>query len=316
MHVYRWDLDRTYLDTAIDSVRGLLRTAIESATDKRTLPGAGALLRGLQRTDPAAQVCILSGSPTQLRAVLEEKLALDGIRFDKLLLKDNLGNLRRGRLRAVRGQVGYKLPALLLERTAHSATDRETLFGDDSEADALIYVAYAEALAGRLSADDLSRVLLAGRAYDDHVAVAREALGRVHRGDAVDDIFIRLDRRSPTHRFRCLGPRVSPVHSWLQAAVRLHQRGRLDEQGVASVVEAEVRSGQTATSVAGLLQDAVRRGLVDRPRLESLLAHPTLEPARAETLQALRWMGTAADTAALPDHPDYDAFLRQISHSG
>ncbi len=101
MHVYRWDLDRTYLDTAIDSVRGLIRSAFEDASDKRALPGATALLRGLVDARTDSQVCILSGSPLQMRPVLEEKLSLDGIRFHKLILKDNLGNLRRGRLRAL-----------------------------------------------------------------------------------------------------------------------------------------------------------------------------------------------------------------------
>ena len=79
MHIYRWDLDRTYLDTEIDSVRGLLRTALESAGEKKVIPGADALLRSLIRHDPDAMVCILSGSPRQMRGVLREKLALDGI---------------------------------------------------------------------------------------------------------------------------------------------------------------------------------------------------------------------------------------------
>ena len=140
MHIYRWDLDRTYLDTEIDSVRGLLRTALESAGEKKVIPGADALLRSLIRHDPDAMVCILSGSPRQMRGVLREKLALDGIRVDKLTLKDNLGNIRRGRLRAVRDQLGYKLPSLLEARQGMDAQRTETLFGDDSEVDALVYL--------------------------------------------------------------------------------------------------------------------------------------------------------------------------------
>ena len=84
MHVYRWDLDRTYLDTDIHSVRGLIRTALESASDKRTLPGAAALMRALTDADPSSRVFILSGSPTQMRDVLREKLTLDGVRFDRV----------------------------------------------------------------------------------------------------------------------------------------------------------------------------------------------------------------------------------------
>src|SRR6187551_2237479 len=139
MRVYRWDLDKTYLQTDIDSMRGLLRSAVEPARSKRAVPGAAALLRELARERPGwrPRVVILSGSPTQMRSVLEEKLRMDGVRFDEFILKDNLGNLKRGRLRAVRGQFGYKLPQLLAGRVGLGAAVRETLFGDDAEVDAL-----------------------------------------------------------------------------------------------------------------------------------------------------------------------------------
>src|SRR5690606_37930766 len=48
--VYRWDLDKTYLRTEFDTVRDLLRTAVESPARKRTVPGASALLRELRAT--------------------------------------------------------------------------------------------------------------------------------------------------------------------------------------------------------------------------------------------------------------------------
>ena len=164
MHVYRWDLDRTYLDTEIHSVRGLLRAAMEHATDKKTVPGAAALLKALVAHDPEARIYILSGSPTQMRRVLEQKLALDGVRIDGLFLKDNLGNLRRGRLRAVRAQIGYKLPQLLEDRLGTPVGSDEMLFGDDSETDALIYATYAGLLAGRVADDMLVKILELGGA--------------------------------------------------------------------------------------------------------------------------------------------------------
>ena len=52
MRVYRWDLDKTYLDTDFESVRGLFRSAVESARNKRAIPGATALLRELARERP------------------------------------------------------------------------------------------------------------------------------------------------------------------------------------------------------------------------------------------------------------------------
>ena len=81
MHVFRWDLDKTYLDTDFGSIRGLVRSATESAQAKQAVPGAAALVRALgERSE--VRIAILSGSPTQLREVLEEKLKLDGVRFE------------------------------------------------------------------------------------------------------------------------------------------------------------------------------------------------------------------------------------------
>jgi hypothetical protein len=273
MHVYRWDLDRTYLDTEIHSVRGLLKTALETAEQKRNIPGSAALLRALTRLDPDARVSILSGSPQQMRSVLEEKLALDGIRFDRLILKDNLGNLRRGRLRALRGQVGYKLPALLQARIGLGPAVRESLFGDDSEVDALVYSVYAEAVSGALSPVELARIMEAGGAYSDNIEAATRALRQIGRSDAVEDIFIHLDRGVPIRAFAELSPRVIPVFSWFQAAVVLWVRGRIAPAGVVEVAKRchAARKTGSESAIAGWIQDLVRRGHVTVEQCQSLL---------------------------------------------
>src|SRR5688572_29796128 len=113
-HTFRWDLDKTYLRTEFDSLRGLARSAIETAADKQAFPGATALLRALKQD--GNRICIVSGSPTQMRQVLAAKLALDGIAYDEFVLKNNLKNLLRGRFRSVRAQIPYKLPAMLQSR--------------------------------------------------------------------------------------------------------------------------------------------------------------------------------------------------------
>lgn len=291
VYVYRWDLDKTYLLTDFDSIRGLLRSATEPAQAKRAVPGARALLCALSHR-PEVRVEIVSGSPVQLRAKLEEKLRLDGIRFDRLTLKDTFGHLKRGQVRAVKGQLGYKVPILLQSRVGLDADVHETLFGDDAEVDALAYALYADAVAGRVSAGTLARVLEAGGAYPEMVDAALEALRRLYisrpqpraslppsggaREDArrpstagreepptniVDRIFIRLERRMPHACFEPLGGRVVPIHSYWQAALVLVSDGRLDGSNAGRVL-AEVAEGEglDAWSVAGLTQDLVRRG--------------------------------------------------------
>src|SRR5215208_2493437 len=113
-HTFRWDLDKTYLRTEFDSIVDLAKSAIETAADKQAFPGATALLRALKQD--GHRICIVSGSPTQMRQVLAAKLALDGIEYDEFVLKNNLKNILRGRFRALRPPILYKLPAMLSSR--------------------------------------------------------------------------------------------------------------------------------------------------------------------------------------------------------
>src|SRR5688500_17220878 len=155
-HTFRWDLDKTYLRTEFDSLKDLAKSAIETAADKQAYPGATALLRALRQD--GNRICIVSGSPTQMRQVLAAKLALDGVEYDEFVLKNNLKNILRGRFRALRAQIPYKLPAMLRSRL-RTAAPAETLFGDDAEADAIIYCLYADIVADRVTMYDLERVL-------------------------------------------------------------------------------------------------------------------------------------------------------------
>ncbi len=311
MHVFRWDLDKTYLDTDFESLRGLVRSATEPAHAKRAIPGAAALVRALGARSES-RIAILSGSPQQLRDVLEEKLRLDGVRFDSLTLKDSLGNLRRGRIRALRGQLGYKLPALLRARRSTESATTETLFGDDAEADALVYSIYADAIAGRVTPAEVSRVMEAGGAYPDQIDGALEALAGVPQATAVDRIFIRLDKGVPTSRFDALGARVVPIHSWWQGALLLLEMGHLDASAIHPILETVMWGEQLDYwAVGALAQDLLRRGHI-RPAVLELLP----DPLRAECLRAVSRVGAQVRAPVMPESIDYAALLRQGASHG
>ncbi len=70
--IYRWDLDKTYLQTEFDTLGQLMRTAFQKAHEKKAVPGAAALIRELE-SQGDTRLCIVSGSPTQMRAVLERE---------------------------------------------------------------------------------------------------------------------------------------------------------------------------------------------------------------------------------------------------
>lgn len=312
MHVFRWDLDKTYLDTDIDSLRGLLRAAVQRAHEKRNVPGSAALVRALQQHDPEARVFVLSGSPTQMRDVLLEKLAIDGIDVATLVLKDNLGNLRRGRLRALHDQLGYKLPHLLEARVNEPDAVTESLFGDDSEVDALVYAAYASLIDGSLDLKGLRRILELGRVYPDAMARALDAARQLTRAEAVEDIFIRVEKGVPLRRFRLLAGRVTPVFSWLQAGLALEARGRLDRARTVEVVrtcaeEASLSPG----AIAGLFQDAVRRRITSADHALSVAEDPGLDAFQGAIHGAVERLNGTVDPPNERRNPDWAGFLRR-----
>ena len=217
------------------------------------------------------------------------------------MLKDNLENVRRGRFRAVRGQMGYKLPALLEARATTDSTASEVLFGDDVEADALVYSVYADAIAGRIGAAEVSRVMERAGAYEDEVERALEALAQVHRSDAVERIFIRSERGVPTRRMAALGPRVVPIRSWWQAGVVLHAMGHVEAVVAVDVLKRVYElEGRDAWSVGALTQDLLRRGVVDASFLLGLSLPDELRQAMAGAVSAMGGRGFRAQAEEQP----------------
>jgi hypothetical protein len=303
-HIFRWDLDKTYLRTEFDTLKDLIRSAFETAQDKQAYPGAPALLRAL-RQNAGHRVCIISGSPSQMRQVLAAKLALDGVHYDEFVLKNNLYNLARGRFRALRAQVPYKLPALLESRAAVADSPPETLFGDDAEADAIVYCLYADLLEGRVSRDELGRVLDAARAYDDVRARTLALADRVARAPGtVRRILIHLDRRSPLASFWRYGARVVPIYNYFQAALILYADRVLAAPQVLFIAREMLDSRDYDESTLGTsLQDLIRRGRLARDA--------AVELGRELTAQAA---GGSPASARLAERlaAAFDARIRQL----
>ena len=268
---FRWDLDKTYIHTDFDSLRDLVRTFRQSPEEKRSVAGAPTLLRELlhppEGADPR-RVTFISGSPRQMRRVLTEKLRLDGIEPDAFVLKPNLSNLLTFRFRALNEQLGYKLSALLRSRFGGTEV-RELLFGDDSEADALIYSLYADVISGDVDRDSLAAALGGSKLYRrdiDHILSLVDLLPPDR--PSVSRIFIHLDRRSPTGRFDAFGARVVPVYNYFQASLVLFDMGLLDAASLLVVIDAMENAGYSPMRLTNSAQDIVRRGYVSPEALE------------------------------------------------
>ncbi len=274
----RWDLDKTYLRSDFDTLRSLLRTAFERAEDKVDVPGVAEVIRALkasaERHGGQALVYFVSASPPQIGAAIRRKLALDGVPYDGIVFKDQLANLRRGRLRHLREHVGFKLAELLRGRLAAPPEASELLFGDDWESDSLIYSLYADVVAGRLPPEYLAPLLRRIR-VDPRLAAEILALaGRAARGERVARvarIFINLERRSPPATFRLFGPRVVPTFNYFQTAAVLGADGHLGAEDVARVGRVLLEgAGYTPRRLENSLGDLVRRGHLTPAAAEAL----------------------------------------------
>jgi hypothetical protein len=281
-HIARWDLDKTYLRTEFDTLRDLVRTALERPDEKRTNPGAATLLREMVRA--GVSVHILSGSPEQMRRRLEDKLRLDGIVWDSFTLKPNLQNMLRLRFRALKDQLGYKLPALLQARatlespemsraSADFSLRKETLFGDDAEADAFVYSLYADVVGGRVTEDTLLEVCERGRVYPDVVAQTMRYARLVPQAEVVERILIHLERQTSPADFASYGSRAVPFYNYLQAAFVVHEDGRLGPDGVMRVgVELVVQHRFDGDALARSYLDLARRGHLRGTGIDDLVA--------------------------------------------
>ena len=317
MFIARWDLDKTYLRTEFDTLGDLLRTAVERPDQKRSVPGAAALLRELGRS--GARIHILSGSPRQMRSRLEEKLRIDGARWDEMTLKPNLRNLMRLRFFALRDQLGYKLPSLLAARVrdqarAAGAPCHEALLGDDAEADAFVYSLYADVVAGAVDAAQLAHILDAGKVYDDQAKSSLAAASALERAPAVERILIHLDRQSPPSHFDAYGPRVVPFFNYLQAAFVLAEDGRIDAPAVLRVAaELVTRHRFDDDALARSWLDLYRRGHLAVGGAQAFAAASTIEDAAVQPSARSVLARMAATIAGYAADPPERAVRRAAS---
>ncbi len=234
-----WDIDKTYLDTSFSSKRGLLAIPLEFAIDKRSVPGAVPLLRALRRGSGAQSALtplyFVSGSPPQLRKVIEKKMLLDGIQSDGISFKDQWALVRAGRAKDIKRQIGYKVAALLMYRQTIPADARWLLFGDDVESDAEAFLLFGE-ICCDLRGDALRQRLAAGDVHRDDQDLILELSNDLALGpDPVERVFIHMSAQKDPSIFS--DPRVVACRSYIQTALVLAHEERIQAQTVSAVAK-------------------------------------------------------------------------------
>lgn len=272
--VFVADIDRTYLATRFSSLRGLARIPFEGAAEKVDIAGMARLFREIRQGPTTGSrytpLYFVSASPSQLRPVIEQKMALDGIGFDGTTFKNWGGILRRMKLSRLREHVGFKLTALISGRAALPVGARETLLGDDLETDPLTYALYADILAGRIPASDLHRILRLNGVGDTDARDIVQTRRAMRPGRGVRRAYIRMERHADPEWSLEYAPGIVGCSGAFQIAVALWKEGSVAVDGVARVAADLVQRGDAPAELSERLADLARRALVDRADVEAL----------------------------------------------
>ncbi len=270
--VYVWDIDKTYLDTKFETVKGLIRTATEKPAQKKNVPGAAELVRCLngawtkRNGSPFFPIYFITASPPQMEKRIRQKLELDGVKPYGIFCKDNLPNLRPRRFWRLNKQVGYKLQSLMQMRFELHKDVRLVMFGDDGEYDAVIYSIFSDICARRLDTSELRQTLNALYVVDAQVDAIFRLQDKVPNQDPVEKIYINLADDTDSDYYLKFGRRTLPISNTFQAALDLFQDDRIGADDVARVAENLINEFDfTVEELDRSLDELVRREKLGEP---------------------------------------------------
>ncbi len=278
--VFVWDLDKTYLDTAIDSIGALLRTAIERAFNKKNVPGTSTLLQILAQTWSEKKghgrfpLYFISASPPQMEPRIAEKFSIDSIRPFGCFYKDNLRNLTPRRFWRLNKQVGYKIQALLQLRLKLKEDVRQIFWGDDSESDAIIYNLYSDICSRRIGAQDLRNVLKNLSVTVDQIDEILLLQSQVPEQDPVEKIYINLAVDTDPDYYLKFGRRTLPTYNTFQVACDLFQDHRISIESVGNIAQDMIFNyGFAPEELLRSYDELIRRHVLGEAAVKEITQH-------------------------------------------
>lgn len=229
--IYRFDLDKTYLRTEFETLRGLVKTAFDPPHKKRNVPGMPQLIRALQTGCPETPSCqcrgrtppvmFITATPPQMKKKTMKKFELDGVAINHIVFKPQLKHILRGKFKQLREQIGYKFMELLRGHVTYPQGAREILFGDDAEADPFTYSLYADIVAGSLSSNEAITFLQKAGVSSDNCARIERQISAIKQRTEIHRIYINLEKATPPALFAPYTRRLVPAFNVFQMAVCL-----------------------------------------------------------------------------------------------
>jgi hypothetical protein len=224
------DIDKTYIETRFESAVGMIKIAFEDADAKIAVNGAplallagrwGAAFDGGDISGPRP-LHFLSASPPQLRRVIRDKLAKDGLDWTSDTFKNQAYNLKMGRLKLLKQHVAYKTATILNHMAKAPAKSKFILIGDNAELDAFIYCGVQMLLTGELSPTAFREFLSLGKVENEVLNTLEPLIARNFGGVQVMGILI---RKAPGYVFNEVPPLTDMVltfDSYFEVILHFH----------------------------------------------------------------------------------------------
>lgn len=272
--VFIWDLDKTYLDTKWESLRGLIKTVFEKGESKKNVPGTKTLVQSMQEVyGERLPIFFVSASPPQLERKIHQKLSVDGINPLGFFTKDNLKNIYPGRFWRLNKQIGYKLQALMELRLHLHPEVQMVCWGDDSESDASIYSLFSDLCGHRLTDREVRELLKHYSVLDAQIDLILELRDMLDGEDPVQRVYINLADDTDPEYYAKYGRRLFVNEDSFQGAIDLYQYGYLKKEHVVTVAKDLMNNFSYSRDQLETSYDNLFR----RTRL-SLYVHETLTP--------------------------------------
>lgn len=326
---YVWDLDKTYLDTNLESLRSLFRTFTEKPGQKRNVPGTGTLVRCLQDSwnqrfsEEDLPLYFITASPPQMEPKIIAKMRLDGLKPRGLYCKDNLKNLLPKRLWKLNKQVGYKVQALMQLRQKLAEDVRMMMWGDDSESDVIIYNIFSDLCARRRSEEELRSLFKAFFVSEKQIRTIFTLQKEIPKQDPVEKIYIHLADDTDAEYYMKFGRRVLPIFNSFQAIVDLYQDQRVQIEHVFKVTDSLIKKYSYSTDqIEKSFDELIRRQVLAEHSVNELLPElksrflvpedyvPSVPPVAAVEVEDDGGVSMEIESSYEPWVPDYIDYLR------
>ena len=290
--VYVWDLDKTYLDTKIDSFKGLLATIFEKSLTKKNVPGSSELIKSITRyrkkhyDDSTLPLFFVSASPPQMESKIYEKFQLDDISPLMMFNKDNLKNLVPSKFLFLKKQIGYKVQSLMQLRIQLGPNVKMICFGDDSESDATIYTLFSDICTRRQTSQQLSRLLEKLGVNAAQVDEILRLQTMIEIQDPVDKIYINLATDTDPLYYIKYGRRCMATYDTFQIALDLVQDQRLSLEELGQIITSlKQHYDFTSNMLVKSFEDLIKRRILGLSSYEMIFNYLIEQKILSQTWQ-------------------------------